>query len=197
VQTFRLAYGGGQSLYDVKPDLTALGKVIGGGFPIGAFGGRLEIMRRYAPGSPGHLHQSGTFNGNAMTRAAGLAALELLTEREMDRLNALGDALREQLRAALDRLDVVGTVTGAGSYAWVHFVPGPLRDARAAEGHADVAEALQLSLLTRDIFAFTGPRFVLSTVTTESDVAAIVAAFESAVEELAPFVRGALAGTAG
>jgi glutamate-1-semialdehyde 2,1-aminomutase len=197
VQTFRIAYGGGQSLYDVKPDLTALGKVIGGGFPVGAFGGRLDIMRRYVPGSPEHLHQSGTFNGNAMTMAAGLAALELLTEDAVASLNALGERLRDRLRSALDRLDVVGTVTGAGSYAWVHFSAPPVRDARSAEGHPEVAAPLHLLLLNHGIFAFAGPRFVLSTVTAETDVDRMAAVFEAAVEELAPALRGALAGSAG
>jgi glutamate-1-semialdehyde 2,1-aminomutase len=128
IQTFRLAYGGAQEHAGVIPDLTTLGKVIGGGFPIGAFGGRSDVLQRYAPDRPGHLSHSGTFNGNTMAMVAGLAALELLTKDEIARINALGDRLRVALQAALETAGVEGTVTGAGSYAWVHFAAAPMRE---------------------------------------------------------------------
>src|SRR3712207_5539105 len=78
VITLRLSTGGYQEVLDVRPDLTTMGKIIGGGLPVGAFGGREEVMRVFDPRLPGHLHHSGTFNGNLMTMAAGRVALDLL-----------------------------------------------------------------------------------------------------------------------
>ncbi len=99
VVTFRLATGGAQELFGVTPDLTTLGKLIGGGLPVGAFGGRADIMAGFDPsGGSARVHHSGTFAGNAMTVAAGLAALELFTGAEAERINGLG----ERLRAGVD-----------------------------------------------------------------------------------------------
>ena len=98
--TFRLDEGGGQALYGVQPDLTAFGKIIGGGLPVGAFGGRTDVMALYAP--PGQLMvQSGTFNANPLTMVAGLTALKLLTAEEITRINQLGARLATGLRNAL------------------------------------------------------------------------------------------------
>ncbi len=97
--TFRVALGGLQSVYGLEPDITTLGKVIGGGHPIGAVGGRAELMDIFDPRSPDHLVHGGTFSANPVTMRAGLASLELLTAEEIDRINALGDRLREELLA--------------------------------------------------------------------------------------------------
>ena len=75
---FRVAYGGAQSLYGVIPDLTCLGKIIGGGMPVGAYGGKEEIMRHIAP--EGDVYQAGTLSGNPLAVSAGIAALKALTE---------------------------------------------------------------------------------------------------------------------
>src|SRR5205814_1593116 len=91
---FRLARGGAQEIYGVRPDLTALGKVIGGGLPVGAFGGRAEIMDQLSPDGP--VYQAGTLSGNPLAMAAGLAQL-----RELDRIN--GWKLLEELGADLER----------------------------------------------------------------------------------------------
>jgi glutamate-1-semialdehyde 2,1-aminomutase len=178
IQTFRLAYGAAQEIARIVPDLTTLGKVIGGGLPIGAFGGRSDIMERYAPATPGHLSHSGTFNGNTMAMVGGLAALELLSRGEIERINSLGERLRHALQAVLDRAQSRGTVTGAGSYAWVHFASPPIRDARdAARSHPDAARLAHLALLERGIFSAGGTRFVLSTAMNETHVDQIVRAF--------------------
>src|SRR5918998_936675 len=110
VITLRLAMGGFQEVLGVVPDLTTMGKIIGGGLPVGAFGGCEEVMSVFDPRLPNHLHHSGTFNGNLMTMAAGSVALDLLTEEEIERLNALGERLAGGLRRLLARHEELGGV---------------------------------------------------------------------------------------
>jgi glutamate-1-semialdehyde 2,1-aminomutase len=114
VITFRIATGGVQSLYDLKPDLITLGKVIGGGFPVGAVGGAAEIMDLFDPRNPGHLVHGGTFSANPVTMRTGLAALRLLSADEIERINGLGDQLREAL------VTCGWNVTGRGSLLRFH-----------------------------------------------------------------------------
>ena len=128
---FRLARGGAQEIYGVKPDLTALGKVIGGGLPVGAFGGRAEIMDRLSPDGP--VYQAGTLSGNPLAMAAGLAQL-----RELERIN--GWKLLEEVAAEFERLtrsainetktDV--TFRRVGSMFCLFFAPGPIVDLASA-----------------------------------------------------------------
>ena len=94
--TLRIARGGAQEYYGVVPDLTAMGKIVGGGLPVGAFGGRADIMELFAAGDPPLVPHAGTFNGNPLTMAAGLVSLELLTPDAFARLAALGDYLRDR-----------------------------------------------------------------------------------------------------
>jgi glutamate-1-semialdehyde 2,1-aminomutase len=110
VITFRLSYGGLQDEYDATPDLTTLGKVIGGGFPVGAFGGRLDIMKVFDPCGPGAVAHGGTFSANPVTMSAGLAAMRLLNRTEIQRINGLGDRLRRELQAAGYRVNGHGSV---------------------------------------------------------------------------------------
>ncbi len=98
VITFRLSLGGMQDWYDATPDLTVFGKVIGGGFPVGAFGGREDIMQVFDPRQPNAIDHGGTFSANPVTMSAGLAALDLLSQDEIERINSLGDRLRTQLQ---------------------------------------------------------------------------------------------------
>jgi glutamate-1-semialdehyde 2,1-aminomutase len=100
---FRVALGGAQSLYGVKPDLTTLGKIVGGGMPVGAFGGRRDIMEKIAPLGP--VYQAGTLSGNPVAMAAGLATLELISEagfhaRLADKTRRLIDGIVQAARAA-------------------------------------------------------------------------------------------------
>ncbi len=116
VFSFRIAYNGAQAAVDITPDLTVLGKVIGGGMPIGAVGGQQEFMEvfSHSKGAPSVEH-SGTFFANPMSMAAGKAALEQLTPAAHERLNGLGKKLREMLREALQESRIDGYVAGAGS----------------------------------------------------------------------------------
>ena len=130
----RLAVGGGQGKYGVRPDLTTMAKIIGGGFPIGAFGGRRDVMDVFAVGGSGPraLHL-GTFNANPVTACAGLATLEQLDHTAFERLNALGESARSGLRVVINELGVAGQVTGAGSLFQVHFTDTPITDYRSAK----------------------------------------------------------------
>src|SRR5207302_11508329 len=100
VISLRLATGGAQEIFGVRPDLTTMGKIIGGGYPVAAFGGRADVMALLDPrgGGPAIPH-GGTFNGNPVGTAAGIATLEALTPDVLARLNALGDQLRARLTA--------------------------------------------------------------------------------------------------
>lgn len=186
VVTFRLGPGGAQGEAGIVPDLTTLGKIIGGGLPVGAFGGREDVMAAFDPASRRPVHHSGTFAGNAATMAAGLAALSLLTPETLLRLNTLGDALRASLRDVLRSLGQAAQVTGAGSLASVHFTDTPVRDYRSAlTADRARAAALHLALLNRGIFSRAGGTFFLSTPMIGADITAMVDAFREAVIECA------------
>jgi glutamate-1-semialdehyde 2,1-aminomutase len=103
VITFRLSRGGAQALYGLTPDLTTIGKIIGGGLPVGAFGGRADVMELCNPARPGGIPHYGTFNGNPATMTGGIAVLDLLTTSEYERINGLGDRLREGINALVDK----------------------------------------------------------------------------------------------
>lgn len=184
VITLRLAWGGAQSLYGITPDLTLLGKIIGGGLPVGAFGGRADVMSFYDPRRSDVITHSGTFNGNAATMAAGLATLELLTATAIERINALGERLRASLGAALAAAGIPAQVTGLGSLSQVHLSDAPVVDYRsAARVQEGAAALLHLAFMNRGIFAASRGMFITSTAMQESDVDQVTAAFAEAVRE--------------
>jgi len=124
---FRLSRGGYQELCGIRPDLTALGKVIGGGLPVGAFGGRREIMDQLSPDGP--VYQAGTLSGNPLAMAAGLAQLrELERVGGWARLEELGAAFETATRAALRRSGRDCTFTRIGSMFCLYFTSGPVRN---------------------------------------------------------------------
>jgi glutamate-1-semialdehyde 2,1-aminomutase len=132
---FRVAYGGAQSLFGVAPDLTALGKIMGGGFPCAAFGGRRELMEQLAPIGP--VYQAGTLSGNPVAVAAGIAALDLAVQTDpygslTERAQQLADGLAQRFRAAA----IPVTVNRARSMLSVFFTDGPVHnfvEAKAAD----------------------------------------------------------------
>ncbi len=128
---FRIALGGAQERYGVTPDLTCLGKIIGGGLPVGAFGGRREIMERMAPLGP--VYQAGTLAGNPLAMQAGIATLEILRQDgTYQTLEALGSRLESGLRRAADVADVPIMVNRVGSMLTGFFVEGPVTDYETA-----------------------------------------------------------------
>ncbi|AEN07014.1 Glutamate-1-semialdehyde 2,1-aminomutase [halophilic archaeon DL31] len=151
VMTMRLAHGGAQARYGVTPDLTALGKFIGGGLPVGAFGGREDLMNAFHP-EDGVAHHSGTFNANPATMAGGVATLEALDTAAIERLNELGNRLRREARAIVAGHDLDVTVTGDGSMFQLHRTSGPVTDAESAAAGTDAFEELFLAMRNRGVF---------------------------------------------
>ncbi len=144
VVTYRLDYGGAQALYGFDPDLTTLGKIIGGGLPVGAIAGKAEFMQVFdaSKGKPLCPH-SGTFTANPLTMAAGLAAMRLLDEPALARLNALGAKARAAMNEAFTLSGMPGHVTGEGSLFLPHFSNEPLGNYRNTyRAHADAAAKL-------------------------------------------------------
>lgn len=192
VVTFRLSPGGMQKISGVIPDLTALGKSIGGGYAIGAFGGRADIMAHYDPAHPQNFQHSGTFNGHNVTMAAGLATLQHFGQTEIDRMNALGDRLRAGFASAFRAVGIKGQVTGYGSLLYAHWSDQPIHTPtdvvlwkrRAGE----LPRLLHLELLNRGIFSANRGMFNISAPMTETEVGECVSAFAGAVEMLKPYV---------
>jgi glutamate-1-semialdehyde 2,1-aminomutase len=127
---FRLSLGGAQKYYGVTPDLTTLGKIVGGGFPIGIFGGRRDLIEQVAPG--GGIYQAGTFNGSPVSLAAGFATLDVMEkENTLERLNATGDEMRKALREMVEDLRLGYSVVGIASMFKVFFGTEPHNYAEA------------------------------------------------------------------
>ncbi len=140
VVTLRVGYGGAQERYSVMPDMTAMGKIIGGGFPVGAFGGKAEIMKVLDPGESKLLFPfSGTFSANPITTTAGRVAMELFDQKAVEDLNSLTQTAIGQLEEAIRAADVQVSITGAGSMFRFHFRPTPPTTYREAYQKQDAA----------------------------------------------------------
>jgi glutamate-1-semialdehyde 2,1-aminomutase len=142
---FRVARGGAQELFGIAPDLTTMGKVIGGGLNIGAYGGRADVMEVVAPLGP--VYQAGTLSGNPLATAAGLAVLDLLDAAAYDTLRRHADALAGILRSALTASGVVAHVPVASTLVGLYLgdpPPSDYDDARATDeaGYARLFHAL-------------------------------------------------------
>jgi glutamate-1-semialdehyde 2,1-aminomutase len=173
---FRVALGGAQGRFAVDPDLTTLGKVIGGGFPVGAYGGRREIMSRVAP--EGDVYQAGTLSGNPVAMAAGLAQLEIL-ERE-DPYAALEERAIEL---------VGGIVAAAGRSMWgVYFCDGPVRNFEdALKVNRDFFDAYYRECLAGGVFFAPSPfeAGFMSTAHSDADIEQTLAVVERALAKAA------------
>jgi glutamate-1-semialdehyde 2,1-aminomutase len=154
VQTLRMAPGGAQQWFNVIPDLTCMGKIIGGGLPVGAFGGRADIMGAFdATRQPPGIPHGGTFNANPMTMQAGLATMHQLTPEVYERLNDHGIALRHQLDEMARSYHVPVRVTGVASFFGIHCTERPVTDYRSAQGQdAVLRQKLFLHLLNNGIY---------------------------------------------
>ena len=129
---FRVAYGGAQQLYGVQADMTTLGKIMGGGLPVGAYGGKAELMNRVAPAGP--VYQAGTLSGNPAAVAAGIATLDVLRRPGVyEGLNALAQRLTAGLTDAAERAGVPLTVNRIGSVFTPFFCHGPVTDYASAK----------------------------------------------------------------
>jgi glutamate-1-semialdehyde 2,1-aminomutase len=129
---FRVARGGAQELYVIRPDLTCLGKIIGGGLPVGAYGGRRDLMTQMAPSGP--IYQAGTLSGNPVAVAAGLATLKALNEPGFyPDLEEKGARLAQGLAQAAARQGVALTINRVGSMLTLFFTAGPVSNLEEAK----------------------------------------------------------------
>jgi len=186
VISFRVGYHGAQGRYGGEPDLTAFGKIIGGGFPIGATGGRAEVMEVFDPGTRGpRIASGGTFSANPVSMAAGLAAMEAVTPAELARLERLGTRLRARLADAFREAGLPGQVTGDGSLFRLLFTDRPLRSYRdvdqVAEGRM---ERVFYALFDAGVLLHTSGLGCLSTPMTEREVEELAGALGRALAHL-------------
>jgi glutamate-1-semialdehyde 2,1-aminomutase len=167
---FRVAYGGCQELYGVKPDLTVLGKIIGGGLPVGAYGGRKEIMDYLAP--DGSVYQAGTLSGNPLAVAAGVATLKCLADRDIyRRLNETASRLAEGLQAAAEKTETF--FTRVGSMLCTFFQAGPVHDFAGAARSDTAKYANYFSKMLQEGIYFAPSQFetvFVSTAHSQQDV---------------------------
>ncbi len=149
---FRVAPGGAQERYGVVPDLTCLGKIIGGGLPVGAYGGKREIMDRIAPSGP--VYQAGTLSGNPLAMAAGLVTLKALREPGVpERLEELGERWKSGMEAVASQGDLPSTVNSVGSMVSIFFTEGPVTDfASAAASDTGAFKDFFWHMLSRGVY---------------------------------------------
>jgi glutamate-1-semialdehyde 2,1-aminomutase len=192
VMTSRLAPGGLQERHGILPDMTTLGKYIGGGMSFGAFGGSAEIMRHFDPRVPGSIPHAGTFNNNVLSMSAGIAGMtEVYTPEAARALNARGDRLRERLNATVQRQQVRMQFTGIGSMLCLHMRDGPIRTpADAAKGNAALRQLLHLDMIEQGIWMAPRGMINLSLPTTEADTERFVAAVEEFIDTRRPLLGG-------
>jgi glutamate-1-semialdehyde 2,1-aminomutase len=162
VITLRLSTGGAQQVLGVRPDLTAMGKIIGGGFPVGAVGGREELLALCDPSRP-RLFHSGTFNGNPVTTAAGLVSLQHLDQAQIDRMAARAASLEDVLAKAAADAGLALSVRRAGSMLQLFFSPAPPA-ATPLRTDGDLITAFHLAALNHGVFLAPRGLLALSTV---------------------------------
>ena len=190
VITSRLSTGGLQARLGVTPDLTALGKYLGGGSSFGAFGGRADLMDRFDPASPDCLYHSGTFNNDVLTMAAGHAGLtEVLSAEALAALNARGEALRGALSAYFADQGLAMTATGLGSLMAIHFRPGPIAAPADLEGEDPrLKQLFHLAMLARGIYLSPRGMLALSLPMGAAETDALLEAVGAFVEDYGPLL---------
>jgi glutamate-1-semialdehyde 2,1-aminomutase len=192
VMTSRLAPGGLQEVHGILPDVTTLGKYVGGGMTFGAFGGRAELMQWFDPRRKDGFQHAGTFNNNVLTMNAGHVGLtEVYTPERARTLNKFGDGLRERLNAVVRRRGLAMQFTGIGSMIGVHMTDAPIRNAAdAAKGNAELLDLFYFDLLARGIWIAKRGMMALSIALDHADADRLVAAVEEFAETRAGLFEG-------
>lgn len=174
VITLRSGYGGAQEWHDVRPDLTAMGKMIGGGFPVGALAGRADVMDVMDPWrAKVQFPLSGTYSANPVTMVAGRAAMELFDRSAVERLNRLADLARSRIAEAIEAAGVPACVAGAGSLFRIHMQPQLPQNYRAVyptEAQARSLKVLLDHLAAHGILLIETGSGALSTPMTEKEI---------------------------
>lgn len=177
VISFRLSYEGASPLFGLEPDLITTAKIIGGGLPVGAVSGRSELMTVFdhSGGKP-KVSMGGTFSANPLSMAAGLVSLDHYSRPVVERLNSLGDKLREKIRKGIADAGVPATVTGMGSLFRLHIGPGPVTGYRSAYPTPEAAKLIrkiQVGMLEENVLLTPNCSGALSSPMTEVEVALI------------------------
>ena len=200
VFSFRLAHGGSQALVQLEPDLTAFGKVIGGGLPIGAVGGGKAFMDVFDQlENPRPVEHSGTHFANPLSMAAGKAALDALDSDCLAHLSDLGVTLRDGMKEAFEQHAIPGHAAGVGSLVCALLAPHPLRNYRdflgvMANGGATFGRALHRAMLDRGAQIVPGGGFILSSAMDHSDVAELLTMFNESLSVLSDYAEQVAAG---
>ena len=193
VISLRVAPGGAQQLYRVTPDLTTMGKIIGGGLPVAAFGGRADVMELLDPRRSPNLAQGGTYNGNPLGMAAGVAAMKELTPDVYEDLNRKGARVKDQLSEIFASHGVAAQVNGVASLLAIHFTATPVTDYRSK---ATVDEGMTrdffLGLLNHGVLMAPRAMGALSTPMGETEIQRFVDAADAVVAEQLPRWRAAI-----
>ncbi len=190
VITFRSEYGGLQSRYDLTPDLTALGKLIGGGFPIGAVAGSTEVMDVLNPRAAQlRFPHSGTFSANPISMTAGLVAMERFDRAAVERLNGLADRAMKGIQSAIVESGATACLTGGGSMFRIHMKEAPPRNYR--EAYVSLEEKQRLGILLEHMFQagfvmINTCSATLSTPMTETEIDALVIAISEGLAKISP-----------
>ncbi len=184
ISGFRVGLEGAQGLFNITPDLTCLGKIVGGGLPVGAYGGGADVMATVAPLGP--MYQAGTLSGNPLAMAAGIATLEQLRQPGVyDELERLGALLEAGLTRVFAEAEVPMTINRVGSLLTVFFSPGPVRDmADASAGDHDAFGRWFHGLLEAGIYIAPSDyeAWFISTAHTEADIEQTVSVAKTALE---------------
>ncbi len=190
VITFRTNYSGAQQNYSVEPDLTALGKMIGGGFPTGALAGSDKVMKVLDPTEPKVLlPHSGTFSANPVTMTAGLIAMRNFDQKAVAKLNDLATYARKEITKVIKDIGIAACVTGAGTMFRVHLKTQPPKNYREAYVNKDenkLVNALLEHMFANGVMLINTCSATLSTTMTIKEIDHLVAAFKSGFEMLLP-----------
>ncbi len=197
VITFRVNYGGAQQNYQIMPDLTALGKIIGGGFPVGAVAGKEEVMKVFDPHEKNLLlPHSGTFSANPITMTAGYQAMKHFNKENVVALNALTMKAIKQIREVIQQLDIPVSVTGAGSMFRLHLrkmPPASYREAYQDEKIRRVVnEMLDYMYYKENILMINTFSCMLSTVMTQKEIDRLTEGLYHAFRDLKPKIESAV-----
>jgi len=193
VISLRCGYGGMQDELGITPDLTAMGKIIGGGLPIGAIGGSRELLRVFHPDEQQPVMHASTFSGNPLSMAAGHAAMRQIEPQTLARLAALGERFRDGVARVFQDNALRGQATGLGSLCNLHLTDAPLNDARDSlagmAGAGPVGRLLHLAMLQRGVASAGRLMYCMSTPMTAADVDFALDALDDALRELRPGIE--------
>ncbi len=188
VVTARLSYGGGQKQFNIEPDLTSFGKIIGGGLPIGGFGGKREIMDIFNPNNK-IMYHSGTFNGNAISMSAGAAAMKDYNQEKIDYVNKLGTKFKNDVTKMFERIGLNIQLYGIGSIYNIIFSNKKIEEYRGvATSFEGLNSLLFLSLLDKGVLCAQRGMYCMSTAMTENDIDFAVIAIEESLIEMKPVI---------